>query len=390
MDIDSRYFNYIDNIAEVKAWKIEDLVIYLIKEMKNNIQFKDFIVFRQKFLTNSERNSLLFSNLSRMIDDGEEETMVIIAIAKDIHSISNKMFSRKKFEQYHLQQNVFKEYPELFEELRLKSNNNKDFELVKLNAINYDPIPNNPEHGYFKYKNHYLFIDSYLDSRIPRFLIDNYGKDEIYIRIDPYSMSKTVPLLPKKAEFSRPPNPKWARILRIFPGKPEGSKLYLPTADEIEELYKDHPEIRKKKYWESEMKKIRKLEIIASMKNESKTKHFSMSLEELSEESIADGKLIGRMIHLDALDAYEMPFEKIKLNHLDLAINVYTDGAIKERMNTSLDSGGVITDASYRTHLIRIDNIMFSDLLKIARLFFKSETMVEEWIDTQFEFLKDK
>lgn len=47
-----------------------------------------------------------------------------------------------------------------------------------------------------------------------------------------------------------------------------------------------------------------------------------MSLEELSEESLSEGELIGRSIHLDSMDAYDMPFEKIKLYHLDLAINV--------------------------------------------------------------------
>ena len=124
------------------------------------------------------------------------------------------------------------------------------------------------------------------------------------------------------------------------------------------------------------------------MKNENGKKHFSMSLEELSVESLSEGKLIGRMIHLDAIDAYDMPFDKIRLNHLDLAINVYKDEAIEERNNCALASGGVITDASYRTHLFRADSIMLSDLLEIARLFFKSTTMVEEWIEKQFEFMK--
>lgn len=44
MELYDSYFNYIDNIAGVKAWKIEDLVIYLIKEKKNNIQNRKFIM----------------------------------------------------------------------------------------------------------------------------------------------------------------------------------------------------------------------------------------------------------------------------------------------------------------------------------------------------------
>lgn len=391
MDILERYYNYIDNIADMKDWGREELVIYLIDEMKNNPQFKDYIALRQELLTEAERDkSALYYYLSSRIEEEEIIQMVIISIVKDIRTKSREIFSRKSFEEYHLQQKIFKLYPELFDSLRVKSNNKKDYELMKLNVVNFNPIPDSPKFRHVRYKSHFLFIDNYLDSRIPRFLIDKYGKDEIFIRIDPYTVSDTTPGISLEEIALRPPNPNWAKILRIYPGKNEGSEFYLPKADEIDALDIDQ-ETKKKIWWESVEYKIRKLEITADMKNEGNQKHFSMSLEELSEENITEGKLIGRMIHLDAVDASDMPFNEIRLKHLDLAINVYTgDEKIKERMNCSLASGGVTADASYRTHLIRIDNVMLSDLLEIARLFFISETMVEEWIDTQFEFLKDK
>ena len=388
MDEFEIYNNYIENTARMKNWRLEDLVVFLNDEMKNNIQFKDIICpFRDDLLTETEKDkNALFYYLSDFIDGEENIQLIICAIAKEINSKSKELHAIKAFEPYHSQQTVFKMYPELLDELRIKSNKKKDYELIKLNAINFNPIPDLPKYRHCKYKDHFLFIDRYLDSRIPRYLIDKYGPDEIYIRIEPYVVSEIAPPMSLEEEFLRPPNPNWAQILRIFPGKSEGCEVFLPEPSDVAAIANDPK--KKKQYWEYDIRKIRKLEINAGMKIENDKKHFSMSLEELSEESLSEGKLIGRYIHLDALDAYDMPFQKIKLNHLDLAINVYKEEKISERKNCSLASGGVITDASYRTHIIRIDNIMFSDLLEIARLFFKSETMVEEWIEIQFEFIK--
>ncbi|MGE7696648.1 hypothetical protein ACQKNC_21550 [Lysinibacillus sp. NPDC094177] len=388
MDEFEIYYSYIEDTARMKNWKIEDLVIYLNDEMKNNIQLKDIIIpFREDLLTDTEKDKNGLYYYLRELIDGEENTkLVICAIAKEISSKSRELHAIKAFEPYHPQQTVFNMYPELLDELRIKSNKKKDYELIKLNAINFNPMPDSPKYRHCKYKNHFLFIDSYLDSRIPRYLIDKYGPDEIYIRIEPYVVSDAAPPMSLEEEFLRPPNPKWAQILRIYPGNSEGCEVFLPEPIEGDTIG-DDPK-KKRQWWEYEVSKLRKLEINAGMKNENNKKHFSMSLEELSEESLSEGKLIGRYIHLDAIDAFDIPFHKIRLNHLDLAINVYKGEKISERMNSSLASGGVVTDASYRTHIIRIDNIMFSDLLEIARLFFKSETMAEEWIETQFEFMK--
>jgi hypothetical protein len=202
--------------------------------------------------------------------------------------------------------------------------------------------------------------------------------------MEPYIISDKAPLMRLQEEFLRPPNPKWIERLKIYPGKNEGCEIFLPDLNP-EDISKD--EKKHKQYWEYNIKQIRRLETNATMKNEGQQKHFSMSLEELSEESLSEGMLIGRMIHLDAIDSYDIPFNEIRLNHLDLAINIYKDEQLTERMGSSLASGRVIANASYRTHLIRADNIMFSDLLDIVRLFFKSETMVEEWIDKQFKLI---
>lgn len=379
------YEAYINQVAKIKDWHYIDLGEYLNEELKNNPDFsQDVMPVREALLTADDLNGM-FNYLESNVFHGDKQLMLTLSsILQDILKISKVHFEILSFEPYHAGQPVFEKYPELLNGLREKSNGNRDYELIRIDTIGFNPPLCTPKFRTCEYKNHYLFIDKNLDSRIPRYLIDKYGTDHLYIRIDPYSLSETEPQVAIEEEFLRPPNPKWIERLNIYPGKSEGCEVFLPELGGTSIGIDEHSQMQ---YFEYQ-KGIRKLETNASMKNENGKKHFSMSLEELSVESLSEGKLIGRMIHLDAIDAYDMPFDKIRLNHLDLAINVYKDEAIEERNNCSLASGGVITDASYRTHLFRADSIMLSDLLEIARLFFKSTTMVEEWIEKQFEFMK--
>lgn len=380
------YEDYIKKVAIIKEWDYEDLGNYLNEELKNNPRFiQDILPVREALVTADERNGMFFFLRSNIFHGDDQITLTLSSILQDILKVNKEYYEVISFEPYHANQHIFKKFPELLNALRKKSKGNVDLELIRLDAINYDPFPNTPKHRTCEYKNHYLFIDRHLDSRIPRYLIDKYGTNNLYIRIEPYSISDTKPLIALEEEFLRPPNPKWIEKLILYPGKSEGCEVFLPN---LSGEFIGNDIKRRMQYDEFSRKGIRKLETIATMKNENGKKHFSMSLEELSEESLSEGKLIGRMIHLDAIDAYDMPFDKIRLNHLDLAINVYKNEAIDERNNCSLASGGVITDASYRTHLFRADSIMLSDLPEISRLFFKSTTMVEEWIEKQFEFMK--
>jgi hypothetical protein len=380
------YSKYIEKIAKIKRWELSDLAYFLKEELKNNIQFNEVIIpTRQALMSDNDRNGVFFFLRNNILEGDEYIQLVVSSIIQDVILISKEYHTYISFEEYHSEQLVFKKFPELLNELREKPNGNKDLELIKLNAINFNPPPNLPKYRTCKYKGHFLSINGYLDSRIPRYLIDKYGTDDLYIRIEPYVLSDVAPPMILEEEFLRPPNPKWIEKLKIYPGKSEGCEIFLPEFNS-EDIKED--EKKKLQYWEYNFKKIRRLETNATMKNEKNKKHFSMSLEELSEESVSEGILVGRMIHLDAIDSYNVPFDKIKLNHLDLAINIYRNRKVNERLKSSLASGGVITDASYRTHLLRADNIMFSDLIEIARLFFKSETMVEEWIERQFEIMK--
>ncbi|EJV43948.1 hypothetical protein IEK_05287 [Bacillus toyonensis] len=378
------YEGFINNIAQTKEWNDQDLLTYLLDEFTTKPENANKVIeIRAKLITTEERECILKSYFYLKVTFSfleDENQLAAIATFLDILHESKKYFFPLSFEEYNNSQPIFQGEPKLLDYIRKSQTGKLDHELLQLKAIQFKPLPNNPNYRTCKYNNSFLQTSRYLDSRIPRYLIDNYGIEKIHIRLEPYYISDNLPRFSLTEEFLQPPNPKWLKNLKMHHNQKEGCQLFIPELTPSD-LQGDSKKV--KQFNEYHKLKLRKFETIAIMRNENGKKHFSMSLEELSKEK--DGILIGRMIHLDSLDSYNTPFDKIRLNHLDLAINVYNDTKKDERLNCSLSEGGVVTSASYRTHLIRIDDIMFSDLIHIARLFFKSETMVEEWISTQFE-----
>lgn len=79
--------------------------------------------------------------------------------------------------------------------------------------------------------------------------------------------------------------------------------------------------------------------------------------------------IVSRMIHLDTDAAIGNSFHDSTLNHLDLVINIYTEDNAENRLLENLANGEMVTDASFRTHLLRVENINFSDLFVFAYSF---------------------
>ena len=71
------------------------------------------------------------------------------------------------------------------------------------------------------------------------------------------------------------------------------------------------------------------------------------------------------------------------MNHLDLAMNVYEGDARTARMAMHLRNG-TVENASFRTHLLRVEGVPLSALLDLATMFFRSTTLTTEWIADQF------
>jgi len=168
-----------------------------------------------------------------------------------------------------------------------------------------------------------------------------------------------------------PANPNWWKNLRIWKGNKEGASYILEDCSPKDNLTQ---------YWDFHIKRVRRLDVIAKRSNGG---NLSMMIEEITD--IDDyGLMYGRMIHLDTDSPIGTDFDNAVLNHLDLAINIYEKDDARKRGKCNLADGVKTTGASYRTHLLRVENIPFKALLSYAMLFFKSEILTKEWIEDQF------
>ncbi|MGM1023710.1 MAG: hypothetical protein ACQEXV_25025 [Bacillota bacterium] len=262
------YEQSIKDIAEGRKLDLLDTAEYL-KEALLSEQEKimKLVSIRKEYLSPQEGGLVHFIG-NFFPQYKEDELITLTTMTVEISKASCVYHQIKSFEKYHPTQPLFQEHPELLEKLRKKSSGNPDLELIRLDAVKYKPFPNMPKYRTCKYKDSYLFFDSYLNTMVPFYLIQKYGTENLYIRLDPYHISKTPPPLIHEEEFIQPPNPHWIERLLIHPNQHEGTELFLPQYS-IEDIAGD--EWKRQQWWEYQTKGIRKLQIVANMKNEGET-----------------------------------------------------------------------------------------------------------------------
>ena len=100
---------------------------------------------------------------------------------------------------------------------------------------------------------------------------------------------------------------------------------------------------------------------------------------ELPKEDEEHGLMVGRCIPLDTRAPVGTPLAAVKVSHLDLAVNVYQGRRREERYSQTLQDG-MAADASFRTHVFRIEQADFCSVFGFCRLFLRSQLLVDEWI----------
>ena len=109
-----------------------------------------------------------------------------------------------------------------------------------------------------------------------------------------------------------------------------------------------------------------------------------MMIEELSDKDSNSCITIGRCIHLDTDDPVGTPFNNSTVNHLDLSINVYEGDTARKRYSDNLAAGSKVEDASFRTHILRIENVPLRSIFLFSVTFFQSKTLINNWFADQF------
>jgi hypothetical protein len=215
-------------------------------------------------------------------------------------------------------------------------------------------------------------VDSYIKPGLLDWIKSSFRSSPLFVRLYPHAAYTDLPLIDLEEAVVLPANPNWWKNLTIHNGTRTGSVYLLEDCLPSKET--------SLQYWEYRFTGIRKLETIVSRDHNG---HLSMMLEEVNVRDNSSGFIIGRCIHLDTNEPFGTPFEEATLKHLDLAINVYFKTSIAQRMTASLAKGDKV-DATYRTHLLRIENIPFPSLFLFAQTFFLSKNLVKEWLEDQF------
>jgi hypothetical protein len=188
------------------------------------------------------------------------------------------------------------------------------------------------------------------------------------LRLDPSGWYAKQPKMRLEEAVIAPADPTWMQTLALFPGMKTFAAYVLEDCDLKTDLaqYRDY-----------HLRHIRRLEVSAQRRE---ANYLTMMLEELPRADDPNDIMVSRCIHLDTHATVGTPMSEARLQHLDLAINVYRGDRRHARMEGSLQNGRVC-DATYRTHLYRIEDIPFPALFTFAGMFFKSGVLLGEWLN---------
>lgn len=219
----------------------------------------------------------------------------------------------------------------------------------------------------------YSMLPPQLPAAIPTWCRKAFPDAPRYLRLDPsrFSIAEPMGMLRKAAIV--PADPKWMSRLALFPRTSTYARYELldaPLADNPDQFREYH------------LEGLRRLEVHAQRRQ---VDYLSMMIEELPDADASNGLMVSYGLHLDTRAVSGTPINEVKLQHLDLALNVYTE---RERARRAADSlqDGKVWDATYRTHLYRIEDIPFAAVFSIAPMFFRSQILVAEWFrDLGFE-----
>lgn len=265
---------------------------------------------------------------------------------------------------YRPDQPLFVGAPKLFNEIRTREDGSgPDLELINDNAIRsiYSSEVYKVGRGFAK-------LPPELEPTIPNWAREAYPDAPLFIRLDPTRHFEAEPLHSLTEAAMVPANPHWMETLALFADTSTYAQYDLLGDLNAEGL---------DAYLDFSVRHVRRLEVRATRRE---ADYLSMIIEELPQADAANGLMIGRCIHLDTWAPIGSPMKDAQLQHLDLAINVYASGDRALRLSNTLQHGQS-QSANFRTHLLRIEAIPFPALFAFAEMFFRSRSLVSEWMD---------
>jgi len=214
-------------------------------------------------------------------------------------------------------------------------------------------------------------LHSYLRPELAEWVRSEFSNAPYYFRLHPYDVSPDLkPLLLEVIQ--RPNNPNWWKKLELWPKQRDVGVYATEDCSPSDNL---------QQYWDYHVRKIGRLEV--HFRRDS-SGLLSGLIEEITRPT-TDKYIIGRCLHVTSESTVGTDWDAATATHIDGAINVYVDNK-EERWKCTLESGKVC-DASFRTHLFRIEKVPLKTVLPLSLLFYRSNYLLNEWFDTQFKGL---
>jgi hypothetical protein len=357
MDIDD-YLEAIDHIAQ--AFVMEVVPVHELVQDRSVLPelLAEALAFRLGFLSEADRHRLgPFLEIGFFPDKDSEVRLASYAVAFEVQEAVDRLRLWRQCEPYSLDQPLFRAAPSLFDHVRGPKNEIMD--IVSLRQVDESEI--------FEVPNGHSRLTGFLSPAVVNLTQTKYPNATIYIRLDPYDFHVQRPLRRLDEAAVIPPNPRWLASFNLRKGMKDRSHYVLEEAD---------PKTDMARWWDYSVRHVRRLECRVERREHD---YLTMMVEELPRCDDPSGLMIGRCVHLDTKDPAGTQPAAVVLAHLDLAINVYEGNRRKERWDARL-ADGKVPDASFRTHLFRVEAVPLARVFDYCRLFFRSGALFDEWL----------
>jgi hypothetical protein len=323
------------------------------------------VAFRQSVATEAELNAVTgYLEIGLFTDPDVTRRRAWWLFLFDINDARDNLELEGVCAPYCYEHPLFQGSPKLFDHIRRSQGDGgeRDYELIEETAIR-----SIDDSEVFALSPGFAKLAPQLRPQIPAWARSQFPASPRYLRLDPRNWYPDQPTMLLQEAAIVPADPSWMQTLALFPGMKTFAAYVLEDCD---------PKADMAQYRDYHLRQVRRLEVTARRRE---ADYLSMMLEELPRPDDRNGLMVGRCIHLDTRAPVGTPMIEARLQHLDLAINVYRGERREDRMQDSLQNGKVC-DATYRTHLYRIEDISFPALFVFANMFLKSGVLLGEWL----------
>jgi hypothetical protein len=363
MDIDD-FFAGVNRLADELDLHTGDPTLLLNSQKGNGGLADDCAAFRESFLTQAEIDKATpFFEFGFFNDSSPLRRAAWFTLCNEIMRAMERRGLQRACERYNPDQALFRGAPNLINAIRRRNDTGSpDNELIAETAVSRIG-----KSEVYRAGNGFTQLSPHLSPAIPQWAEEAFGTVPRYVRLNPHRYFATEPLQNLTEAAIAPANPRWMSTVALFTTQKDYAAYVLEDCS---------PKDNKAQSWDFRVRHIRRLEVSAQRRN---TNYLTMMIEELPRSDDPSGLMVARCIHLDTQAMYGTPMNSVQLQHLDLAINVYLDEHRDLRVMDSLQHGRVV-DATFRTHLFRIEDIPFPALFGFAERFLRSRTLLREWL----------